>query len=141
MRIRRTLMLAVALCSLAPRAAFADITGFIGTTTTPANRALRGFAFGAGLLVVGVEFEYADTTEDPMVGAPSLRTGMGNVLLQTPFAILGFQPYVTTGGGLYREQLGSHEDPSVGFNTAGGAQISALGPGRRPRPRRAAQVR
>ena len=42
--------------------------------------------------------------------APSLRTGMGNVLLQTPFPIAGMQFYVTLGAGGYRERLG--EDPS-----------------------------
>src|ERR687884_181567 len=64
--------------------AFADITGFIGATTTPANRLVRGVAAGGGLLVVGFEFEYADTTDDPSAAAPSLKSGMGNVLLQTP---------------------------------------------------------
>ena len=43
--------------------------------------------------------------EDLPTGSPALRTGMGNVLLQTPVPISGFQPYFTTGGGVYREQL------------------------------------
>lgn len=128
MLIRRALPLALLLCTLAPRAAFADITGFIGTTTTPANRVLRGFAVGAGLLIVAFEFEYADTTDDPTANAPSLRTGMGNVLLQTPFAVMGIQPYVTTGGGLYREQLGTHQDTSFALNTGAGVKISLVGP-------------
>ena len=34
--------------------------------------------------------------------APSLKTGMGNVLLQTPVPFFGFQPYFTTGGGFYQ---------------------------------------
>jgi hypothetical protein len=45
---------------------------------------------------------------------------MGNVLLQTPVAIFGVQPYFTTGAGLYRETLGTHQDTSFGFNTGGG---------------------
>jgi hypothetical protein len=108
--------------------AFADITVFIGADTTPANRQVRGVAAGAGLLIVAFEFEYADTTEDPASLAPSLKTGMGNVLLQTPVSVLGIQPYFTTGAGVYREALGTHEDTSVGFNTGGGAKISLIGP-------------
>ena len=54
---------------------------------SPANRAVRGAAIGGGLVIVGFEFEYADTTEDATAGAPSLKTGMGNVLLQTPSGI------------------------------------------------------
>ena len=76
-----------------PGRAFADVTGFIGANTTPANRQTSGFAVGAGLLIVGFEFEYSDTSEDVSAGAPSLKTGMGNVLLQTPVAIAGIQPY------------------------------------------------
>src|SRR5438132_6118424 len=70
--------------SAAPAAA--DVTGFIGATTTPANRLTKGVAAGGGLIVIGFEFEYADTTDDPSAAAPSLKTGMGNVLLQTPVA-------------------------------------------------------
>src|SRR5690349_14250485 len=107
-----------------------DITAFIGANTTPDNRQTRGFAIGTGLLVVGFEFEYADTTEsdDPLTPAPALRTGMGNVLLQTPGAIAGFQPYFTTGGGIYRETLGTHSDTSFGVNTGGGVKVSLVGP-------------
>ena len=53
---------------------------------------------------------------------------MGNVLLQTPVAFMGFQPYFTTGGGIYQEELGAHSDTSVGFNTGGGVKISLAGP-------------
>jgi hypothetical protein len=108
----------------------ADITAFIGANTTPDNRQTRGFAVGAGLLVIGFEFEYADTTDSTTPGtlAPSLKTGMGNVLLQTPFAIAGFQPYFTTGGGIYRETLGAHQDTGFGLNTGGGVKVSLIGP-------------
>ncbi len=60
--------------------------------------------------------------------APSLTTGMGNVLLQTPVAIFGFQPYFTTGGGLYHETLGTHGETSFGLNTGGGVKVSLAGP-------------
>ena len=108
----------------------ADITAFIGANTTPDNRQTRGFALGAGLLVLGFEFEYSDTTDsdNPSTLAPSLKTGMGNVLFQTPVALFGIQPYFTMGGGIYRETLGAHEDTSFGLNTGGGAKISLVGP-------------
>lgn len=122
------------LCSLCvvgvPAPARADITAFIGTSTTPDNRMARGVAVGTGLLIIGFEFEYTDTKEDvdAVRPAPSLKTGMGNLLLQTPFPVLGFQPYFTTGAGIYRENLGAHQDTSVGFNTGGGVKVNLVGP-------------
>jgi hypothetical protein len=121
------LLLAAALVGTATPA-LADATAFIGTTSTPANRPAKGFALGIGLLVVGFEFEYASTSEELLDAAPALRTGMGNVLLQTPFPILGLQPYFTTGAGAYREQLGAAQETHVGLNTGGGVKISLLGP-------------
>ena len=53
----------------APRAS-ADITAFLGITPTPQNRAVRGFAFGFGLLVIGFEFEYANAVEDEVEALP-----------------------------------------------------------------------
>jgi opacity protein-like surface antigen len=127
-RLRQLVIAALLLLIAAP--ARADLTAFIGANTTPANRQVRGAALGIGLLVVGFEFEYADTTDttDAFVKAPALKTGMGNVLLQTPVAFFGVQPYFTTGGGLYRETLGTHTDTSVGFNTGGGVKVSLIGP-------------
>jgi opacity protein-like surface antigen len=113
---------------LAARPAWADATVFLGVNTTPANRAVRGGAFGAGLLVIGFEGEYALTPDDPKAAAPSLTTGSGNVLIQTPIAVLGLQPYLTTGAGLYRETLGTHQDTSFSLNTGGGVKISLVGP-------------
>ncbi|HEY6362104.1 MAG TPA: hypothetical protein VIX63_13415 [Vicinamibacterales bacterium] len=112
--------------------AFADATVFIGSTMTPANRPAKGAAIGVSLLIIGFEFEYADTGEDVDEGAPSVRTGMGNVLLQTPFPLAGMQFYATLGAGGYRERLG--EDPVVlqethlGINTGGGVKVSLIGP-------------
>jgi hypothetical protein len=120
-------MLACAVLLVASPAA-ADVTVFLGANTTPANRAVRGGAFGAGLLIIGFEGEYAFTSDDPKAAAPSLVTGSGNVLIQTPFAVLGLQPYLTTGAGLYRETLGTRQDTSFELNTGGGVKISLLGP-------------
>jgi opacity protein-like surface antigen len=125
------LLLALPLLLLATPA-FADATLFIGSTTTPSNRVARGASIGISLLVIGFEFEYADTSEDLDEAAPSLRTGMGNVLLQTPFPIAGMQFYATTGAGGYREQLGEEavqqQETHIAFNTGGGVKVSLLGP-------------
>lgn len=123
----RTLALAALFVSLAAPAR-ADATAFIGANTTPANRSVKGFAVGIGLLAVGFEFEYATTGDDPTALAPSLNTGMGNLLLQTPLPFFGFQPYFTTGGGLYRETLGTHQETSFGVNTGGGVKVALAGP-------------
>lgn len=112
----------------APAVARADITAFIGATMTPENRMARGVAVGLGLLVVAFEFEYANTPEDLEAGAPSLLTGSGNVLLQTPIPVFGVQPYFTTGAGIYREVLGTHEQTGFAPNVGGGVKISLAGP-------------
>ena len=125
-RLRYLALVALALLVAAP--ARADITGFVGANLTPANRQVFGGALGIGLLVIGFEGEYAFTPDDPKANAPSLTTGMGNVLLQTPVAIFGFQPYFTTGAGLYRETLGAHQDTSFAFNSGGGVKVSLIGP-------------
>ena len=119
---------ALLLVLLAATPAFADATVFIGSNTTPSNRAVKGVALGVGLLIVGFEFEYADTGESVEEAAPSLRTGMGNVLLQTPFPVAGMQFYVTAGGGGYRERLGAVQETHIGINTGGGVKVSLLGP-------------
>ena len=115
------------LCAVATPA-FADATFFIGNSSAPANRSTKGLAFGTGLLILGFEFEFADVTQSAPDGAPGLRTGMANVLVQTPIPIFGMQFYATTGGGLYRETLGDFHETSVGVNTGGGVKVSLLGP-------------
>jgi hypothetical protein len=130
----RYLLFAPFVCLLllvTPSQASADITGFLGITTTPANRPAKGFAIGAGLMIVGFEFEYASTSDDALVLAPSLRTFMFNGLLQTPVPIAGMQLYGTLGGGVYRETLDGAIDPTrtnVGINVGGGAKVSVAGP-------------
>jgi len=130
-RTARTAAILVA-AMLIPSVAHADLTGFLGATTTPSNRRVEGFAVGAGLLIVGFEFEYAHTHEDltsPEL-APELRTFMFNGMVQTPFAIAGFQPYATVGGGAYRETLSvpDESETSFGTNVGGGAKINLAGP-------------
>jgi opacity protein-like surface antigen len=126
--MKRVIFVAALVFALSPGTAFADITAFLGANTTPANRQVRGVAAGISLLIVAFEFEYAYTPDDPAAAAPSLRTGMGNVLLQTPFPVAGFQPYVTAGGGVYNESLGAHSDTNVGSNAGGGVKLNLVGP-------------
>jgi hypothetical protein len=128
MRTTRTLVLAAGLVLAAASQALADVTLFIGSTSTPAARQARGFAIGGGILVLGFEFEYSDTREDPEDGAPSLRTGMGNILFQTPVAIAGFQPYFTTGAGAYRESFDGESETQLGGNAGGGVKMRLAGP-------------
>jgi hypothetical protein len=120
--------LALFFWALLPTAASADATAFIGVNTSPANRTARGFAVGAVLLVIGFEFEYADTTDDPAANAPALKTGTGNMLLQTPVAFAGIQPYFEIGGGVYHEELGAVSNTGFVGNTGGGVKISLVGP-------------
>jgi hypothetical protein len=127
-RFGAAVVLAAALLFGSPTPARADITAFLGATTTPANRMTTGIAVGAGLVIVAFEFEYASTPDDASAGAPSLKTGMGNALLQTPVAFFGFQPYVTAGGGIYSESLNAHADTSFGTNIGGGVKMSLVGP-------------
>jgi hypothetical protein len=126
--MRRIGLIPLLLLALSASPAYADVTAFIGSTTTPVSRSTRGVAVGVGLLVVGFEFEYANTGADEIEMAPQLRTGMGNVLIQTPFPIAGLQFYATAGGGLYRETLGDTTHTQLGANTGGGVKISLIGP-------------
>jgi hypothetical protein len=128
MRLLRLLFLAALVTAATAIPASADATVFIGSTMTPENRAVKGASIGVGLLVIGFEFEYADSGESELDAAPALRTGMGNVLVQTPIPVAGMQFYFTTGAGGYREKLDTHQETHVGFNTGGGAKITLLGP-------------
>jgi hypothetical protein len=114
------------LSAVAP--AHADITAFIGANTTPANRQVRGGALGFGVLIIGFEGEYAFTPDDPRASAPSLKTGIANVVLQSPVPFFGIQPYFTTGGGFYQEELGLHSDTGFALNSGGGVKVTLAGP-------------
>jgi len=105
--------------------AAADATAFWGFSPTPSTRSAKGFAVGISLIVVGFEFEYANTSEDELDLAPGLRTGMINGLIQTPTRT---QLYLTAGGGFYRERSGDETETSVGTNIGGGIKIGLAGP-------------
>lgn len=117
--------------------AAADLTAFLGRTTTPESRNAKGLAIGTGLLVVGFEFEYASTDEDltaplgPDTVAPELKTYMFNGLVQTPVPIARMQFYGTAGGGVYRETLSiepNGDRTNFGTNIGGGVKITLVGP-------------
>ena len=124
----RTIAMAIVLLAAFAAPAKADATVFIGANTSPSSRQVRGGALGFGLLIVGFELEYAYSPDDPASTAPALHTGSGNLLLQTPVAFSGIQPYFTIGGTVYHESLGTHEDTGVGGNIGGGAKITLVGP-------------
>jgi len=127
----KKILIAVALVLTTASTASADITAFIGINGTPERRAVKGLALGTGLLVVGFEVEYADTSEDEVLGGPRLRTIMFNGLVQTPVPIARMQFYGTIGGGGYRESFSTVPEVSetnFGSNIGGGAKISLVGP-------------
>ncbi|MFN7977075.1 MAG: hypothetical protein U0P30_02995 [Vicinamibacterales bacterium] len=111
-----------------PATSHADITAFLAGTPTGSLRFGQGIAAGAGLVVVGFEFEGARLTEDTGDGTPALSTGMANVLVQTPLDVQKTQFYGTAGAGLYRERLGTTTETSVGINIGGGVKIRVTGP-------------
>ena len=124
----RKLLCIVAVLLFYPATAAADFTAFLGVNPTPSSRAVRGLSGGFGLLIVGFEFEYANSSEDFDDLAPGLRTFMFNGLLQTPFPIAGLQFYGTAGAGGYRETLNETSETQVGINVGGGVKINVAGP-------------
>jgi opacity protein-like surface antigen len=135
----RKLLIAATLLLLTPLPAFADLTAFLGRTTTPEGRNNKGFAIGTGLLIVGFEFEFSSTDEALTIDsastaandAPALKTYMFNGLLQTPIPIARMQFYGTVGGGVYRETLSTdpgNDGTNFGTNVGGGAKITLAGP-------------
>ena len=125
---RATCLLIVLLLVLAAREAAADVVLFAGKTANPSSRTVRGIGVDAMLLIVGFEFEYADTSEDTAAGAPALRTAMFNAFVQTP-SVVGLRFYATAGGGLYEERLTStsYKHRGAGTNTGGGVKIPLTG--------------
>jgi opacity protein-like surface antigen len=136
--MKRSLAVAALLLLLTPASAFADLTAFLGRATSPETRTTSGFAVGAGLLIVGFEFEYGSIserlrTDDPDVieDAPEIKTYMFNGLLQTPVPIARMQFYGTLGGGVYHETLSlepDNDETNFGTNIGGGAKITLAGP-------------
>jgi hypothetical protein len=128
MRQRLSVLVLLLASCLVPSIAAADATAFLGRNSGGDDRgAVRGFAFGVSMLVVGFEFEYATMSEDQTLSRPSLRTTSGNVFAQT-FGLPGFQLYATTGAGLYRERLGNDQESALVLNNGGGAKINIAGP-------------
>ena len=78
--------------------------------------------------MVATEFEYANNGDNVEEGAPGLRTLMGNLMVQTPFAIFRFQPYATVGLGYYRERLDTQVESGLGFNSGVGFKTTIFGP-------------
>lgn len=108
--------------------ASADITAFLGLAGGPSTRVAKGAAVGFGILFAGVEFEYADIGSDAGRGAPEIKTGMVNGLLQTPVAIHGFQLYATAGAGVYNQDLEGWSETNLVVNVGGGIKKSLAGP-------------
>jgi hypothetical protein len=120
--------LAIVALVAAPGTARADATAFRGYSPSPAGHAAKGRAIGAGLVVVGFEFEYCDLNGDFEEDVPSLKTGSANLLVQTPVPINGWQFYATLGGGIYRERLEAVQETHVSTNVGGGAKYTLTGP-------------
>ena len=57
-----------------------------------------------------------------------LLAGLITIERLLPFAIFGFQPYAATGGGIYRESLGTHQKTGFALDTGAGVKINLLGP-------------
>lgn len=107
--------------------AHADVTAFLGTSRNPSSHLVKGAAFGLGLLVVGFEVEGAIHTENTLKGVPGLKTGMGNLVVQTPTGRT--QLYGTAGGGgTYQETLGTASETHFASNIGGGVKIGLAGP-------------
>jgi len=128
MRRYAVLFLVVTASLVKPDAAHADLTAFLGANTSPSNRPVKGFAAGLSLLVLGVEFEYANTSADNMAATPGLKTGMLNLLLQTPFGVSGLQFYGTIGAGVFREAGNGSQETNGSTNVGGGVKVALTGP-------------
>ncbi len=136
-------------CSSSPRSSLlatalparADLTAFIGTQSAPSMRTTTGISAGMGVLIIGFEGEYAQAHGDDLCPAatasstgecaPSLRTVMGNLLIQTPRGIVPrLQFYGTVGGGYFRERFEPIGVQNTGFGTniGGGVKIDLVGP-------------
>ena len=126
MRYLRPLLLALFLSAIAAPA-YADLTFIVGSNQTPQSRSVKGFALGGGGMIA-TEFEYVTNGENIEEATPALRTFMGNLLVQTPFAVAGFQPYATAGIGYYRERLDAHQESALAFNSGVGLKVKIFGP-------------
>lgn len=118
--------LTVAALSVTPSPARADITAFLGTTSSTSGQLHRGVSAGFTILLVGLDFEYYAAAEDLQRGVPSLKLGSANVLVQTPTGRVKL--YGTIGVGVYRETLGGDATTGTSTNAGGGVKIGLAGP-------------
>ena len=129
MRLVRPLLTTVLLVGFSAPA-YADFTFIIGSNRTPSSRTVKGFAIGGGGMIA-TEFEYANNGEDldnEEGPTPGLRTFLGNLLLQTPFPVAGFQPYGLVGTGVYRETLEAQRETAWAFHSGVGVKRRIFGP-------------
>lgn len=112
--------------ALFPAPASADGTFFYGWAPKPEGRLARGFAVGATMSFVGIEFEYSNIDQAETQFVPGLKTFMFNGLIATPTQAV--QVYLTGGAGFYRESLGELSDTGFGTNFGGGIKFSVGGP-------------
>ncbi|MEW5983565.1 MAG: hypothetical protein AB1806_14520 [Acidobacteriota bacterium] len=118
--------LAAGVLAATSRPAAADITAFLGTTTSATGQVHKGLSAGFTILLVGLDFEYAAAAEDPEGAVPSLSMGSANVLVQTPTGRVKL--YGTVGIGVYREALGAYSTTNTSANAGGGVKIGLAGP-------------
>jgi hypothetical protein len=122
------LVATIAAWLVASTPASADITAFLGLSGGPSMRGSWGVAVGVGFVIVGIEFEYADTSESVENAAPRIRTGSMDLLLQSPMAIGGVQLYGAAGAGGYHQDLGTLSETNASVNFGGGVKINLVGP-------------
>jgi hypothetical protein len=120
------LFLAAAIIAVDARPARADVTAFFGLAPTPAFRTARGFSVGLNMLIVGFEFEWANTGERTSEGAPGMSTRMFNGVLLTPTG--STQLYLSAGFGWFSETLGPLKETGIASNFGGGVKVKLLGP-------------
>lgn len=134
--IASILTLALVILAVSAVPARADITAFIGASPRSVLQdcrcgsgskfsTLKGFSVGAGLIIVGWEFEFAHVGENTDRSLTGLKTYSGNFMVQTPTQT---QLYVTTGVEAYRENLGDFQETYFGTNIGGGLKMKLAGP-------------
>lgn len=128
MTLRRAVavVLAGGALMLAPSVASADITAFLGSLRTATPQTVRGASVGGTLLVVGIELEYATSSEDVASATPGLSTGMLSALARTPTGRV--QLYGLLGAGLYRERQRGDTNTNAALCIGGGLTVALAGP-------------
>ena len=119
----RLAVLALTLMAATPSIARADVTAFLGRNSAGEDRSVtRGFSAGVSLLVVGFEFEFANSTEDLTTGSPALRTTSAR--LRPDLRRRDLQLYATTGAGFIARAWKRSGDGLL-LNNGGGVKITS----------------